>query len=272
MSRPKPSADAIIALRYRQIERGRRSVTDRLYEPYIDMDRATEATRRRSRPPPAPEPTTPFAAPQAPVAEQPGPAPRAAAERPAPRIEPPREAIHWARWARPPDEAPDETAWARSEPRQDEGEATPSRYRSGTAWLALTIFAIGGSAGYLTYAAVVAPEAPGRTGATMAVAATPLPDPLSYGRSLAVLPITVPPPQPVSPPYPTAAPETPPYPGAPPEWTVTASAWTVVPADEMPRPRRHRAERHDRIRKVKDRPAKHAARDTQHPSSGHADN
>lgn len=271
MSRPKPSADAIIAVQYRQRERGRRSVTDRLYEPYIDMDRATEATRRRSRPAPPPEPATSFEAPPAPVAEQPAPVPRAAAERPAPRSEPPREAIHWATWARPPVEAPDETAWARPEPRRDEADAAPPRYRSGIAWLALTIFAIGGSAGYLTYAAVLAPDASGRTGTTTAVAAAPLPDPLGFGHSLTVLPIAVSPPQPVAPPYPAAAPETPPYPGAPPEWTVTASAWTIVPAAEMPRARQYRAERHSRTHKVKNRPAKHAARDTRHPLSWQAD-
>ena len=249
-------------------------MTDRLYEPYIDMDRATEATRRRSRPPPPPPPesATPFEASPAPVAEQPAPVPRAAADRPAPRTEPPREAIHWASWARPPVEAPDETAWARSEPRRDDGDAAPSRHRSGIAWLALTIFAIGGSAAYLTYAAVVAPEGLGRTGATTAVAAAPLPDPLGFGRSLTVLPITVPPPQPVAPPYPTPAPETPPYPGAPPEWTVTASAWTVVPATETPRPRRHRTAGHARIRKAKDRPTKHATHDTRHPLSWNLDN
>jgi len=265
MSRPKPSASANIAVRHHPAKWGQRSVIERRYEPYIDMDRATEATRRRSRPSP------PLEAPPAPVVEQPAPAPRTAAERPAPGSEPPRDAIHWASWARPPVEAPDDTAWERSEPRREDSDAAPSRHRSGIAWLALTIFAIGGSAAYLTYAAVVAPEAPGRAGATTPVAAAPLPDPLGFGRSLTVLPIAVQPPQPVAPPNPATAPEPPPYPGAPPEWTVTASAWTVVPAAEAPRPRRYRSERHARIRKAEHRPAKHATRDTRHPLSWHAD-
>jgi hypothetical protein len=111
-------------------------VTDRRYEPFIDMDRATEATRRRVRTaPPAqdrmPAAETPTVAlprqpaadrpmpersiPEQPIPERPTPE-HMLPERPAPQREPPREAIHYATWARPPVQPAPEALPAPHEP------------------------------------------------------------------------------------------------------------------------------------------------------------
>jgi hypothetical protein len=261
-------------------------VTDRRYEPFIDMDRATEATRRRPRTvasPPVQEQEEATVMVRDRVTRRPAvePPPPPAPEPPAPVPEAARQPIHYAEWARPPVQPaqaaeappPDENLWARSDPSRDgERYAGGNGRRRGMVWLVLTLFAIGGSAAYLAYAAVIAPDASSWPGAAAPVAT--LPDPLSAERlpkrALAVLPVVVAPPVPaVPPPYPAAPqePVTPPYPAAPPNWTVAPSAWTVVPAVETQHPARHRRGRPVRAHRVEDRPAKHRPRDTRHPLS-----
>ena len=254
------------------MDRGRSVVIDRSHEPYLDMDHVTGATRRQTQAaPPMPKLVPPLVDRLLPVAE---PA-QLMPEQPAPIPDSSREATRWAARARPSiDEsqrtatpAPDDAFaadefWARTAPsREDESYAGPSGYRGSPAWLVLTMLLIGGSAAYLGYAAIVAPETPGRTVAPSAAAS--LPDTLGPERvpesAVAALPVVAPPALPSGPaasPEPAAASEwvMPPEPAAP-DGAATPTAWTVAPAVEPHPPAGHRPVRRAHVRKVEHRSA-----------------
>ena len=199
---------------------------DRRYEPHIELDRATEATRRRAETAPLPMPDS----------------------------------------APPPNpELPHEDAWARSAPSHVESYGAPAGYRSSAAWLTLTFLAIGGSAAYLAYAAIVAPDAPARPVATASIAAQP--DPLSSERALerpvAEPPVVAPPPMPPAPPDPAP----PPDPAVAPDQTVAPVAWIMPPPAERPQPSHRRPAKPAQARKPADGPLTRLIRDMRHSLS-----
>lgn len=135
----------------------------------------------------------------------------------------------------------------------------PSGRRDRGAWLALIALAIGGSALYLAYASVVAPDLPARPVAAAPVAQ--LADPPSVQpplpRGLVASSDVVPPPLPRAP---TASPHLAPAP----------AAWTPA-AVSTPHPTRlHRPAKPVRARAIAVRPARHQPRDTRHPLNWYA--
>jgi hypothetical protein len=136
----------------------------------------------------------------------------------------------------------------------------PSGRRDRGAWLALIALVIGGSALYLAYAAVVAPEMPAKP-ALVAQSSAPLTTEPPLQRLEAAPSVVVPPP------LPRVLPPAAPTPAA------TPVLWTPAPVRSKPhRVHRHRLEKPVRVRVAEPRPAihVHVPRETRHPLSWYA--
>lgn len=156
---------------------------------------------------------------------------------------------------------PGEGVWVRTAPLPaDSFYLGPSGGRARGARLALFALAIGGSALYLAYAAVVAPELPARPAAIASVAqpADPLGDQPKLPRAAPVPSDVVPPPLPR-------------MPMAAPRLAATPAAWAPAAAISTPhRAHPHRPAKPVRAQAAATRPARHLPRDTRHPLNWYA--
>ncbi len=153
---------------------------------------------------------------------------------------------------------PGEGVWVRTAPLPAGAPYLgPRGRRDRGAWLGFLVLATGGSALYLAYAAVIAPEILARPVTNVSVAAssdasTALP-PLHRVAAAAPSPV-------IPPPLPRAPADPPPPPAA------TPAAWTPVAAPKVPAPSHHRPlAKPARLHEVAARPVRHLPRDTRHP-------